>query len=95
VRDTTRDPLLVDRFLAVGCNSGLACARSQQFNDVAFTFNPYLAYNWQFAPQWAARIEGDFGWANQRSTIYGVSFHDHIFRAGIDYALSPAVVAKY
>jgi outer membrane immunogenic protein len=56
----------------------------------------------KFSPNWSAKLEYlyiDFGTktyfagtANQAD----VSFHDHIFRAGINYAFNPApVVAKY
>ncbi|MEH2480293.1 outer membrane immunogenic protein [Nitrobacteraceae bacterium AZCC 2146] len=55
----------------------------------------------KFSPNWSAKLEYlylDFG----SKTYFGgtadetrVSFHDHVFRAGFNYAFSPAVVAKY
>jgi outer membrane immunogenic protein len=55
----------------------------------------------KFGTNWSAKLEYLYldlgsatyfgGTANQTS----VGFHDHVFRAGINYAFSPAVVAKY
>jgi outer membrane immunogenic protein len=47
------------------------CFLDNAFSGTSARFNPYLGYNWQFAPQWVVGVEGDFGWANQKSTIFG------------------------
>lgn len=61
------------------------CFFADPLNGTAFRFNPYSGFNWQFAPQWVAGIEGDFGWANEKTTLAGNyapgtpltgSFHD-------------------
>jgi outer membrane immunogenic protein len=36
-----------------------------------FRVAPYLGFNWQFAPQWVAGVEGDFGLANQNTKLAG------------------------
>ena len=33
--------------------------------------SPYVGYLWQFNPKWVAGFEGDFGFANQRTTQNG------------------------
>ncbi|HMF23809.1 MAG TPA: outer membrane beta-barrel protein [Pseudolabrys sp.] len=37
---------------------------SQPFDGAAFRASPYVGFNWQFAPQWIAGIEGDAGFAS-------------------------------
>jgi outer membrane immunogenic protein len=56
----------------------------------------------KFSPNWSARLEYlylDFGtktYFSGTASAVDVSFQDHIFRAGINYAFSPAaLVAKY
>jgi outer membrane immunogenic protein len=56
----------------------------------------------KFTPNWSAKLEYlymDFGkttYFSGTANAIDVNFHDHIFRAGINYAFSPAaVVAKY
>jgi outer membrane immunogenic protein len=46
-------------------------ATSQPFDGTAFRANPYVGFNWQFAPRWVAGIEGDFGFANKATTLTG------------------------
>lgn len=46
-------------------------ANNRPFGGTAFRGNPYLGYNFQFAPQWIAGIEGDVGIASQSSTRDG------------------------
>jgi len=47
------------------------CFFNDPLNGTAFRFSPYFGYNWQFARSWVAGIEGDFGWANQKTTLAG------------------------
>ena len=43
----------------------------ESFNDTMFRKGLYGGYNWQFAPQWIAGLEGDWGTANKTTTQYG------------------------
>jgi outer membrane immunogenic protein len=47
------------------------CNFDDPLNGTAFRFSPYAGYNWQIAPRWVAGIEGDFGWANEKTTLTG------------------------
>jgi outer membrane immunogenic protein len=47
------------------------CFLDSAMNGTSVRFNPYIGYNWQFAPNWVAGIEGDFGWADQTTTLSG------------------------
>jgi outer membrane immunogenic protein len=38
-------------------------------NDTAFRISPYLGYNYQFATQWLAGIEGDVGFGSKTTTL--------------------------
>jgi len=38
-------------------------------NDTAFRISPYLGYNYQFATQWLAGIEGDVGFGSKVTTL--------------------------
>ncbi len=49
------------------------CFLDSAMNGTSFRFNPYIGYNWQFASSWVAGIEGEFGWANQTTTLFGVN----------------------
>jgi outer membrane immunogenic protein len=55
----------------------------------------------KFDRNWSAKLEYLYLDLGSKSYFAGtanqtdVSFHDHIFRAGINYAFNPAVVAKY
>ncbi|UPK40233.1 outer membrane beta-barrel protein [Bradyrhizobium sp. 186] len=46
-------------------------ANSRPFDNTAFRANPYVGYLWQFAPQWTAGVEGDFGFADRTTTRSG------------------------
>jgi outer membrane immunogenic protein len=46
---------------------------SLPFDGAGFRTSPYLGFNWQFAPQWVAGIEGDAGFASQTTTRAGFS----------------------
>ena len=46
-------------------------ATIRPMDNTAFRANPYAGYLWQFAPQWAAGVEGDFGFADSTTTREG------------------------
>lgn len=50
---------------------GCGCALDSAMNGTAFRVNPYAGYNWQVSPNWVVGLEGDFGWASQKSTVNG------------------------
>lgn len=52
----------------------IPCRTSGAFRGTAFRVGPYAGYNWQFAPQWVAGIEGDWAWANSTTTANGFKF---------------------
>ena len=47
---------------------------SDPINGSAFRVSSYLGFNWQFAPQWVAGIEGDVGFAKKTTTLGAVPF---------------------
>ncbi|WP_181769319.1 outer membrane beta-barrel protein [Bradyrhizobium sp. UNPA324] len=51
-----------------GCGD---CFRSDQFHTTAARISPYLGYNWQIDPKWLLGVEGDFGWADRQSSVFG------------------------
>jgi outer membrane immunogenic protein len=55
------------------CNNKFmtGCYLSDPLNGTAFLFNPYSGFNWQFATYWVGGIEGDFGLADQKTTLGG------------------------
>jgi outer membrane immunogenic protein len=54
-------------------------ANNQDFDGTAFRANPYAGFNWQFAPQWVAGIDGDFGFAEGTITRAGFAFSPGLF----------------
>lgn len=50
------------------------CISSDPFNDTAARVSPYIGWNWQFASQWVAGLEGDFGFADKTTTIPGLYY---------------------
>lgn len=48
------------------------CGTTSSLDHTTFRFSPYFGYNWQFARQWLAGIEGDVGLGSKTSTINGV-----------------------
>ena len=44
------------------------------FDGTAFRASPYIGFNWQFAPRWILGAEGDFGFADQTTTMAGFTF---------------------
>jgi outer membrane immunogenic protein len=55
------------------CNNKFmtGCYLSDPLNGTAFLFNPYSGFNWQFATYWVGGIEGNFGLADQKTTLAG------------------------
>jgi len=49
------------------------CNLDDPFSGTAFHGGPYAGYNWQFASQLVAGIEGDFGFGQQKTTLFGNS----------------------
>jgi outer membrane immunogenic protein len=43
----------------------------ESLNSTAFRIGPYLGYNYQFATQWLAGIEGDVGFGSKTTTLVG------------------------
>jgi outer membrane immunogenic protein len=54
-------------------------ATHQPFDGTTFRANPYVGFDWQFAPQWVAGIEGDFGFAERTITRAGFAFSPGLF----------------
>jgi|SRR5665213_1890638 len=50
------------------------CVLDQRANGLAFRFSPHAGYNWQFARDWVAGIEGDVGLGNQKTTLSGEAY---------------------
>jgi outer membrane immunogenic protein len=50
------------------CSSFFACSGAS-LNGTAFRISPYLGYNYQFATQWLAGIEGDAGFGSNTKTL--------------------------
>jgi outer membrane immunogenic protein len=44
----------------------------RNYDPKSFRFGGYLGYNWQFASQWVAGLEVDFGWADKTVTTAGI-----------------------
>lgn len=63
---------------ATACNSfnsfNGGCVTGAPFNGTTYRINPYAGYNWQFAPQWVLGIEGDWGFADKKTTLAGMSY---------------------
>jgi outer membrane immunogenic protein len=61
-------------------NNLLDRSRTQSFDGTSAVVNPYIGYNFQFAPRWIAGIEGDFGFGDQATTRDGFTLaelHDY------------------
>jgi outer membrane immunogenic protein len=46
----------------------------QTLDGIGVRGSPYVGFNWQFAPQWVAGVEGDVGIADQTTTLPGYNF---------------------
>jgi outer membrane immunogenic protein len=51
------------------------CGTGASFDSTAFRLAMYGGYNWQIGERWVAGIEGDLGWANNKSTESGFSYY--------------------
>jgi outer membrane immunogenic protein len=51
--------------------TALTSDTSRPTSGNSFRFAGHAGYNYQFAPQWVAGIEGDFGWADKTVTVTG------------------------
>jgi outer membrane immunogenic protein len=51
----------------------------QPLNGTAFRGAPYLGVNWQIGPRLVAGIEADFGFADQTTSLSGLSFAPGVF----------------
>jgi outer membrane immunogenic protein len=60
--------------------TGLSTTRP--FDGTAFRASPYIGFNWQFAPQWVAGIEGDAGFASQTTTLGALPFSPAVEEPG-------------
>jgi len=56
-------------FTPAGAPFPLSTDPNATFSNAAFRFSGYAGYNWQVSPIWVVGLEGDFGWANNRSTL--------------------------
>jgi outer membrane immunogenic protein len=70
---TTTGPTDDPTFFFVGA------AASEPLGGTAFRSAPYLGVNWQIMPRWLAGIEGDFGIANQATSLEGFGFSPGVF----------------
>jgi outer membrane immunogenic protein len=57
-------------FCALVAASG-GCLTSEPFNDTAWRINPYVGFNWHFAPQVVVGVEADWGFADKTTTLGG------------------------
>jgi outer membrane immunogenic protein len=51
------------------CAPGGSSCSGESLNGTAFRISPYLGYNYQFATQWLAGIEGDMGFGSKTTTL--------------------------
>jgi outer membrane immunogenic protein len=82
---STQADATVSSFIFGGINSFAAacdffnsfnggCVTGAPLNGTTYRINPYAGYNWQVAPQWVLGIEGDWGFADQKTTLAGMSY---------------------
>jgi outer membrane immunogenic protein len=71
------------------------CFLDNALNATSVRFNPYIGYNWQFAPKWVVGIEGDFGWANHKSTNYGTYEPGTLFSSDFGQRDSYSIATKW
>jgi outer membrane immunogenic protein len=46
----------------------------ESLNNTGFRISPYLGYNYQFATQWLAGVEGDVGFGSKTATLAGAFY---------------------
>jgi outer membrane immunogenic protein len=66
--DTTRGPVLMDRFLASNCYIGFPCVAGRPYNAENERFSPYFGYNWQANSHWVLGVEADVAFGSQTIT---------------------------
>ena len=66
--DTTRGPVLQDRFLASNCYIGFPCITGRPYNTESYRFSPYFGYNWQANSHWVLGVEADVAFGSQTIT---------------------------
>jgi outer membrane immunogenic protein len=66
--DTTRGPVLQDRFLASNCYIGFPCVTGGPYNAENYRFSPYFGYNWQTNSHWVLGVEADVAFGSQTIT---------------------------
>jgi outer membrane immunogenic protein len=54
-----------------GVRSPIDSSSPRNYDSTAARFGGFLGYNWQFAPQWVAGIEGDWAYANATTSSGG------------------------
>lgn len=79
--DTTAPAVLQNMFVGASCLSGLPCVTGHPFNGTAFRVSPYLGHNWQIG-RTILGLEGDFGFADQTSSLVGQAYPATPFRSG-------------
>lgn len=76
-----------DSLANFGGGSGENCSSNaclgETFNDSALRGGLYLGYNYQFATQWLAGIEGDWGFGG-KTTAFNNSFYPSLFISNFD-----------
>jgi outer membrane immunogenic protein len=79
--DTTAPPVLQNMFVGANCFAGLPCVTGHPFNGTAFRASSYLGYNWQVG-RTVLGVEGDFGFADQTTTLAGGAYPATPFSTG-------------
>jgi outer membrane immunogenic protein len=79
--DTTAPPVLQNMFVGADCFAGLPCVTGHPFNGTAFRVSPYLGHNWQVG-RTVLGVEGDFGFADQTTTLAGGAYPATPFSIG-------------
>jgi outer membrane immunogenic protein len=70
-RATRTDLTAISETVSVFATDLTDRANTRPFDNMAFRASPYVGYLWQFAPQWTAGVEGDFGYADRTTTRAG------------------------
>lgn len=45
---------------------------SARFDSSTVSISGYFGYNWRFAPTWVLGVEGDLGWADKTTSVFGL-----------------------
>ncbi len=71
--DTSAPAGLHNMFVDPGCFVGFRCVTGNPLNGTAFRASPYIGYNWQIG-RIVLGAEGDFGFADQTTTLLGGAY---------------------